>query len=506
MEKQFILLIISFFSVAGSHAQNFLTADAEDGHRKYDEAKCWSFGAFSVSNSPAIMIDGSYSYRSNQLTNASNTATWVKSPWLMLEAGSLTFKTRLDGGSGGSRSILFQYIPFDASDTDHGHGPEVQFDKFDFPNPINRQTTVHEITVKIPEEIIGKPHKIFISYVGTGGIGRAGLDNLKIPGTYYADPSNGCKPLDDKQPDSDGDGVIDEEDDYPNDKFRAYNNFFPANDFSTLMFEDLWPSLGDYDFNDLVVDYKINRVTDAKGEIVEVIADLSTKAAGAGYRNGFGIEFSKIDPEKVIEVEGTKIKGSTIHKFDANGLESDTKYLTVIVYDDVYNVLPHLGQGSTGVNTTPGAPFQEVNVQQVIIRFKKDGEAGSGGPVYLKEIGYENFNPFLIANQRRGYEVHLPGKQPTSLADKSLFGTSDDNSTEGEKSTYRSKNSNLPWALDVTESTPYLKEGANFMKGYIKFADWVKSGGSQYEDWYLDKPGYRNTQFLLNSIRVERKP
>lgn len=31
------------------------------------------------------------------------------------------------------------------------------------------------------------------------------------------------------------------------------------------MFEDLWPATGDYDFNDLVLDYSINRVTDASG-------------------------------------------------------------------------------------------------------------------------------------------------------------------------------------------------------------------------------------------------
>ncbi len=498
MKKLFIILFASLFSVTGSFSQNFLSADAEEGNRDVYFAKCWSMGAVSVSNSSATLVDGNFSFRTNQLTNESNTATWITTPWMILEAGSISFKTRLDGNAGGSRNILVQYIPYDPNGTLNGHGASVQFYKFDFPNPISNQTTIHEVKVEVPKAILGKPHKIFISFVGTGGTARAGLDNLVIPGTYYADPSNGCKPLIVKNPDSDGDGVIDEEDDYPTDKYRAYNNYFPAKGFSTLMFEDLWPSLGDYDFNDLVVDYKINRVTDAKGEIVEVIADLKTRAAGAGYRNGFGIEFTGIDPSKVIAVEGTKIKGGTVHKFDENGLESETKYVTFIAYDDVYNVLPHLGQGTTGVNTTPGGPFQEVNLQQVVVRFKVDGEAGKGGPVYLKEIGYENFNPFLVANQKRGHEIHLPGKQPTALVDKSLFGTADDTSSEGAKSMYRSKSGNLPWAMDVTENIPYLKEGYNFMKGYIKFSDWVKSSGSQYEDWYLDISGYRNSEALLN--------
>ena len=498
MKKLFIILFVSFFSAFGSFAQNFLTADAEEGNRDVYFAKCWSMGAISVSNSAATLIDGSFSFRTNQLTNESNTATWMMSPWMMLEAGSISFKTRLDGQAGGNRNILIQYIPYDPNGTAHGHGATVQFAQFDFPNPINDQTTVHEVSVKIPDEILGKPHKIFLSFVGTGGTARAGLDNLKIPGKYYADPSNSCHPLGDKKADSDGDGIIDEEDDYPDDKYRAFNNYFPATGFSTLMFEDLWPSIGDYDFNDLVVDYKINQVIDSKGEIVEVIMDLRTRAAGAGYRNGFGIEFTDIDPSAVIAVEGTKIKGGSIHKFAENGLEAETKYATVIAYDDVYNVLPHMGQGSTGVNTTPGGPFQEVNLQRIIVTFKKEGESGRGGPINLEDISYDNFNPFLIVNQKRGHEVHLPGKQPTSLADRGLFGTSDDNSTEGEKSMYRSKGDNLPWAMDVTENIPYMKEGYHFIKGYTKFADWVKSGGGQYNDWYLDKSGYRNNEALLN--------
>nr|MBI1232073.1 LruC domain-containing protein [Cytophagales bacterium] len=497
MKRLIILLLVSFLSIAVGYSQNVVTAYAEEGSRNFYFSQCWSMGAFTVSNGVNTRIEGSFSFRSNQLTSESNRASWITSPWMLLEEGSISFLTRLDGFPGTTRAILIQYIPFDPTDVVHGHGESVTFHTFSFPDPI-RQTTVHEVTARIPEEIIGKPHKIFISFIGTGGTARAGVDNISIPGTYYADPSNGCRSLAEMQADSDGDGVVDEEDDYPDDQYRAFNNYFPAKDYSTLMFEDLWPSLGDYDFNDLVVDYKINRVTDASGEIVEVIADLRTRAAGAGYRNGFGIEFTGIDPSKVISVEGTRIKGETIHRFDERGLEADTRYLTVIAFDDVYNVLPHAGQGSTGVNTTAEGPFQEVSTLRVIIRFKVDGVTATGGEVLLREISHENFNPFLIANQRRGYEVHLPGKQSTALADHSLFGSSDDNSVRGSRQTYRSKQGNLPWAMDIAENIPYLKEGQHFTRGFMKFKDWVKTDGNEFIDWYLERPGYRNGEALLN--------
>ncbi len=56
--------------------------------------------------------------------------------------------------------------------------------------------------------------------------------------------------------DADGDGVPNDEDDYPNDGDRAFDNYYPANGPGTLAYEDLWPGKGDYDFNDLVLDYR----------------------------------------------------------------------------------------------------------------------------------------------------------------------------------------------------------------------------------------------------------
>ena len=54
--------------------------------------------------------------------------------------------------------------------------------------------------------------------------------------------------------DQDGDGVSDVYDEYPSDPLLAYNNYYPSeNAYGTFSFEDNWPDLGDYDFNDLVL-------------------------------------------------------------------------------------------------------------------------------------------------------------------------------------------------------------------------------------------------------------
>jgi LruC domain-containing protein len=71
-----------------------------------------------------------------------------------------------------------------------------------------------------------------------------------------------------------------------------------------LAFEDNWPSKGDYDFNDVVVDYNINTVTNAQNQVVEVIGEFTLRASGATYNNGFGFQLDNIAPNKVTSVTG----------------------------------------------------------------------------------------------------------------------------------------------------------------------------------------------------------
>ncbi len=57
-----------------------------------------------------------------------------------------------------------------------------------------------------------------------------------------------------------GDGVPNDEDDYPEDPTRAFNSY----DTASVAFEDLWPAMGDYDFNDLVLGCTYKIVTNAE--------------------------------------------------------------------------------------------------------------------------------------------------------------------------------------------------------------------------------------------------
>lgn len=114
-----------------------------------------------------------------------------------------------------------------------------------------------------------------------GGSTRGLLDNIVIPGTFAADITNNPNGVGDcalagaAAPDVDGDGVSDADDDYPNDASLAYNNYYPDPvEKATLAFEDLWPSYGDYDFNDVIIDFSVNTVTNANNDAVKLEIDV----------------------------------------------------------------------------------------------------------------------------------------------------------------------------------------------------------------------------------------
>jgi LruC domain-containing protein len=288
------------------------------------------------------------------------------------------------------------------------------------------------------------------------------------------------------QTDLDGDGVSDVFDDYPSDPARAFNNYFPTEgSVGTLAFEDLWPGKGDYDFNDMVIDYNFNQVTNGQNKVVEIKAKLILKAMGASYKNGFGIQLP-VTPQMIAGVTGTDLQEGIV-TLSANGTEAGQSKATIIAFDNGYNILPYPGLPSMGVNTTPGATYVTPDTLDVVITMSQ--------PVTLSEVGLPPYNPFIFVNQNRSHEVHLANHPPTDLMNMSLFGTSQDDSQPASNRYYVTKN-NLSWAIDVAGPFEYPIEKAEISQPYTKFIPWGESGGASYYDWYQPKPNYRNTQYI----------
>ena len=282
--------------------------------------------------------------------------------------------------------------------------------------------------------------------------------------------------------DADGDGVDDEEDDYPNDSERAFDIYYPAQDeFGSLGFEDNWPGKGDYDFNDLVVDYNYHQVLNAGNEMVDMTGLFSVRAIGASFENGFGIQLGA-DPEDVSNVTGIEVPGEYIN-LAANNTEMGQDKATIILFENAFDILPHPG-GGLGVNTEQNAPYVEPELMTIEVEMQN--------PVHVDEIGLAPFNPFLIIDKERGREAHLADKEPTSLANQSYFATADDDSDQVSGRYYKTAN-NLPWAIDIPAYYNYPLEKIVIIDAYNHFEDWAQSEGGEYADWYLNEAGYRNS-------------
>ena len=73
---------------------------------------------------------------------------------------------------------------------------------------------------------------------------------------------------------------------------------------------------------------------------------------------------------------------------------------------------------------------------------------------------------------------------PTHLVDESIFQTMEDNTDLSAGNLYLSK-SNLCWGIYIPAKFSYPVEGSDITQVYLKFAEWVQSGGVLSPDWYI---------------------
>ena len=264
----------------------------------------------------------------------------------------------------------------------------------------------------------------------------------------------------------------------------------------TLAFEDLWPSKGDYDFNDLVINYDFVVTKDNQNRILNISSTFIVYAFGASFHNAFGFELPGVKSNQIIGVSGYDVAGGGIIAITANGLELNQTNATVIVYDDSYRLMTHPGVG-IGINTVENAPFVTPDTVNINMVFYENGAFAAGGSVSFEDLDIGNFNPFIIVNQTRGREVHLPNFAPTELADESYLGTFNDDSNAATNRYYKSNN-NLPWAINIPEVFEYPYEKRDIASAYLHFAEWAETSGTAYPDWYKDKSGYRNSTFVYD--------
>ncbi len=217
--------------------------------------------------------------------------------------------------------------------------------------------------------------------------------------------------------------------------------------YATLAFEDIWPTGGDYDLNDVIVEQTRTVTHNSNGFITEikdsfVVTNLN---GSADYVDAFGF---KVASNAVGNASG------------ALAVEESNQF---IMFDNAQNAI--------------GQAYE-------LVRTFEDGE--------LANEGFDDeFNPFIVVNYVAGAknrtEVHLPKYAATSWANSEQQGTADD-------AYYVNKNGKYPFAISlegVRGWEPVTEEVTIGSAGeYPQYNNWVEAGcptSGQYADWYLNK-------------------
>lgn len=226
--------------------------------------------------------------------------------------------------------------------------------------------------------------------------------------------------------------------------------------YRTYAFEDTWPTGGDYDLNDVIIEHKrqITITSKSFATYVTKVEDTfipTQKDDAANYQNAFAVQYAKDQRGTIVLPTGSIDEKETSSVI----LLSNTN----VGKDQAFTVTRTFGK-------------EELTKDKL-------------------KTKVEDLNPFIIAQYTVGEinrkEVHLPKNQPTSKADPAQIGAKDD-------AYYINKDGKYPFAIMIPERSASEAETAfkpatektSIDKEYPDFNEWVKSEGKTNEDWYLN--------------------
>lgn len=234
----------------------------------------------------------------------------------------------------------------------------------------------------------------------------------------------------------------------------------------TYLFEDNWPTLGDYDLNDLVIDLQPKYETDANNKITALTLNVKLRAVGATKRLGAAMQLDGITTENISNIERNDdwlSKGTSIYNMSPNGLESGQTYAVIPLFSDGHAIMgvDKPVQINTGMESRP------VQEAQITIKF--------ASPVSRESVTISKMNLFAInkgSSKDARNEIHMYGYQPTAKI----------HSSTGDIG-YKSTNG-LIWALGIPGGFSYPLEYVNILQSYEQFKAWATSAGANDKDWY----------------------
>lgn len=260
--------------------------------------------------------------------------------------------------------------------------------------------------------------------------------------------------------------------------------YYPSEEqFVTLAYEDKWPQKGDYDFNDVVMNYRVTQVIQ-NNKVVSINVDGQLMAYGASYSNGFAIQLPNIARSNIEE-------NLILLNHDNNAIDTSST-LELNQTNAVFIISSNLKNNYTsncGLNyyrTEPSCSNDSGFTFSINMPLKS--------PIELNAVPDMPLDPFIFASDNRtrndfwnglmpgrSLEVHLADMPLTDLGNENYFGLQDDIS---QSPTFFRTALNLPWAIEIGSQWQHPTEQTDITVAYPKFLNFIATNGEQDKDWF----------------------
>lgn len=251
--------------------------------------------------------------------------------------------------------------------------------------------------------------------------------------------------------------------------------YMPDKGWGTLLFEDMWPAKGDYDFNDFAAWYKIQLYTEGKKSKYTdaILVSVRLNAMGGYLPYHLCLRMDELKSEEIAEIQPYETPSET----GSFKLVTTGKDRAVFVFD-----WPNL-RGSNGgrfYNTEQQYKVSSADLDKNVVSFMIYLDEGKKTETNFQS---ESFN-FFLQKEGDGKEIHMMGYAPTPDFENEYDKISKDNSKILDLNYYYRTNDGFVWGLKVPDAISHAKEGVDFCKAYKKFGEWVTSGGTDKKEWY----------------------
>jgi LruC domain-containing protein len=228
-------------------------------------------------------------------------------------------------------------------------------------------------------------------------------------------------------------------------------------------YEDLFPYRGDYDFNDLVVGYRVAAGFNSDGNIRTLSGEGYLIARGAGYNHDWHLR---------IAMPASSSGSGEIKLFMPGEVNTSDGYpLALNVVGDI-DLTPFQNTRWLWVDT----PYEGVNTldeQSLLKGHRFSFNITLDTPIALTSLDSAPFDPYLYVHDT-GFEIHLTGKNSTLPYSRNV--------EEGQTSFTDSNN--YPFAQIFPETWQVPIERTDLGDAYPDFINFILSGRNQNIQWY----------------------